>query len=702
MLEFAGYETAIADSEGALTSLGLLGASGLGNQAFGLGHTAISSPIGENARFTSEWGFPPSELVNLDIAANLHDTLGENLLSDVGETLRDRDSLLGIAVDIAPYVGDLTETTIVTITAAANGDQAPPTTMRPETVINGDFEISSNNERAPVVGDGLDERTWWTFDFTQDPEVLAFERAESITTAILTLELSPRLGVATDTTGIEALGYVVSSEIRNLPLLEVSTVTIDLLDTYTSEEIIGALEKEEFGKFRMYYDDDAIVSFASLELTGSIPVDSPSSDFSGDGKDDVFIRSPEWAGLLSFDGTNFRQLSLQHDWIDGWNLSGIDQHFVGRLTKDFRPKALWADTTGTYGEYGVIPALNDVAATFSRASGSKDKRHKFFFNPRDFSINRQEPDDYSVRDHIQSVARISGEGSENLLAFSRHARDVGDAALYVARFNGIQSDGDAWKWASSRTSDSASDYFYYRFDGVNHAGGIQALGSMVFVAADNDNGATDNAYIQVLDLRNLQDLIRPDSERYVNRLVIDGTRNELIFPVSGEQISSRAAAVAAVRLQSGNHLLFVRRGTPGDRFGWFFVSDSPNIETANWHLLDFWERDDLPNGTPWHEWETINFVPESETGDIYMIAMGMRDNKSFLYRLSERIEPFTGHRDLSFEYIAGRGLNTSNTFIRTRFGAGIHITPNRNIVSYVTDRKPNPRLRINEFRYHND
>ncbi|NJN11404.1 MAG: S8 family serine peptidase [Richelia sp. RM1_1_1] len=183
----------------------------------------------------------------------------------------DTDPLTGIAAETTPFVGDLTETTTATITATASGSQTPPTATRPETVINGDFEISSNNNNAPEVGDGLDERTFWTFDFTQDPEVLAFQRAESITEAKLTLELKVIGGADTDTTGIEgSTKYVDSLAIRDLPPNEVKQITINLLDTYTSEEIIGALQAGEFGKFRMYYDDDAIVSGASLELSGEI------------------------------------------------------------------------------------------------------------------------------------------------------------------------------------------------------------------------------------------------------------------------------------------------------------------------------------------------------------------------------------------------------------------------------------------------
>ncbi|GEM_PF-6586422 len=556
-----------------------------------------------------------------------------------------------------PFVGKLAQNTStkVTITATVSGSQTPPTATRPEKVINNNFEISGNNERAPIVGDGLDERTWWTFDFTHNPDISAFKRAESITSATLTIELNPRLGVNSDTVGIEGLRYVISPKIKNLPLDKVSKITINLLDTYSSEEILGALQKGEFGNFRMYYDDDAIVSFASLKLTGKV------------------------------------------------------------LPEDLRLKTLRADTTGTYGEYGVIPALNDVQATFKRASGSggirKNKRHDFSFIPKEFSINEEKPDDFyfnpftEKRDHIQSVARIAGEENENLLALSRNARDIGDAAIYVARFDGIQSDGDAWKWASSRTSDNSSDYFYHRIPEVNHAGGIQALGSMLFVAADCDSGKKCNALIQVMDLRNPSDLSKNTQDRLVNQLVIDNSRGELNYSVSGKQITSRAAAVAAVRLQGDKHLLFVRRGSKDDESGWFFISDSTDgtNEKPKWHLLDFWHEDDLPDGTEWHEWETINFIPEAETGDIYMVAMGTLKNKSVLYRLTEIVDPITGHRDFSFEYVNGRGLNTSGIInalnLSTRYGAGIHITPNRSIVSYVTSATPKIKG-ISEFRYH--
>jgi subtilisin family serine protease len=64
-------------------------------------------------------------------------------------------------------------------------------------------------------------------------------------------------------------------------------------------------------------------------------------DFDGDGRDDVFVRSPEWAGMLSFNGNNFRNRTIQYKTIPGkfkasdtWHLGSGDQHSIGDFTGD--------------------------------------------------------------------------------------------------------------------------------------------------------------------------------------------------------------------------------------------------------------------------------------------------------------------------------------------------------------------------------
>jgi hypothetical protein len=52
-------------------------------------------------------------------------------------------------------------------------------------------------------------------------------------------------------------------------------------------------------------------------------------DFDGDGAAEIYIRSPEWAGILKLVSGRLRLLSIQHDWIDQWNLGPDNEEFVG-------------------------------------------------------------------------------------------------------------------------------------------------------------------------------------------------------------------------------------------------------------------------------------------------------------------------------------------------------------------------------------
>ena len=64
------------------------------------------------------------------------------------------------------------------------------------------------------------------------------------------------------------------------------------------------------------------------------------ADLDGDGRDEVLIRSPEWAGVLKLTGERLALQSIQHDWIDGWNLGGDNQEWVGRFTQRTRDEIM--------------------------------------------------------------------------------------------------------------------------------------------------------------------------------------------------------------------------------------------------------------------------------------------------------------------------------------------------------------------------
>jgi hypothetical protein len=59
-------------------------------------------------------------------------------------------------------------------------------------------------------------------------------------------------------------------------------------------------------------------------------------DFDGDGRDEVYVRSNDWAGLVTLDGDALALRSIQHDRIGEWNLRAQDREYVGRFSQPDR------------------------------------------------------------------------------------------------------------------------------------------------------------------------------------------------------------------------------------------------------------------------------------------------------------------------------------------------------------------------------
>lgn len=185
----------------------------------------------------------------------------------------------------------------ITISATASGSLTPPT-AEGKSVVNGDFLIL-RNRLAPdeITGDGSEEETSWTFYFDEHPDFALFSPLQPLTSALLTLTLTPKdkepggiRGVTTDGFWIETLGYGgAPEEFQSLPLDETATITVELLDrvpSYTSTAILGILFSIDGlfgGRISMHYQDDAIVSFAQLELTQeSFPLPLPMEETMND------------------------------------------------------------------------------------------------------------------------------------------------------------------------------------------------------------------------------------------------------------------------------------------------------------------------------------------------------------------------------------------------------------------------------------
>lgn len=158
----------------------------------------------------------------------------------------------------------------LSISSTASGSLAPPQVLHPETSANGDFRIQGSSiGPAIVVGDGNDERTTWTFDFSADANLAFFDPFRGLTSALLTLTLTPgNLGISTDLISIQGLPPIITPIIQGIPNGGTSTINIEILNFpgYDSNDILSNFIQNN-NTISMSYGDDAIVSAARLELT---------------------------------------------------------------------------------------------------------------------------------------------------------------------------------------------------------------------------------------------------------------------------------------------------------------------------------------------------------------------------------------------------------------------------------------------------
>jgi hypothetical protein len=142
-----------------------------------------------------------------------------------------------------------------------------------DTITNGDFVIRRSAEgENTTLGDGIDEQTTWTFDFSEDPDFAIFPTADSLVSARLTLTLTPTSTpmsplITFDTVKIEGLSGISPAQFQNLPIDTASTIQLELLDFYTSERILEILNQDSQGQIPMFYSGGATVSLARLDLT---------------------------------------------------------------------------------------------------------------------------------------------------------------------------------------------------------------------------------------------------------------------------------------------------------------------------------------------------------------------------------------------------------------------------------------------------
>jgi len=152
---------------------------------------------------------------------------------------------------------------VLTLVATAKGDPAPAQVIG-EPLTNGDFVITNCCPSRPT-GDGKDEFTLWTFDFTENPTLPFFQESTELSSAILSLTLTPGSSlIDSDSVRIQSLPEIRPPILKTLLLGVTTNIQVDLLTYYSSSDILNVLRD---GRIPMFYQEDALLSYAQLILT---------------------------------------------------------------------------------------------------------------------------------------------------------------------------------------------------------------------------------------------------------------------------------------------------------------------------------------------------------------------------------------------------------------------------------------------------
>jgi hypothetical protein len=165
---------------------------------------------------------------------------------------------------------------VLTDRVQAGPRRLEPQRCYPRPVENGAFEITGNSAGQPV-GDGVNEKTEWQFDLSNNADVRDFrlDPEAYLDVAEVELCLTPgRVDVRNDTVQIKGLAPMpvrdaeVSAHgptIWDPPGTVAADVRVDLLNYYEKAEILGALLQHEF-RLPMVYAEDSIIHRAFILL----------------------------------------------------------------------------------------------------------------------------------------------------------------------------------------------------------------------------------------------------------------------------------------------------------------------------------------------------------------------------------------------------------------------------------------------------
>ena len=179
-------------------------------------------------------------------------------------------AILGVTTSLLCLFPERAEAKLKFVLDTAICSATPPEVLGAnmgDTIQNGDCNLERTGVNS-TLGNGIDEFTRWTFDFSDQIE----HSVKDVLQADFLMSFTPKSYVATDSFRIEGLPLIRYADwgFGSLPRNKETQLSFNLLDFYSSEQIQSALNDNDF-KLNMLYQDDAIVSDPQLALLVDVP-----------------------------------------------------------------------------------------------------------------------------------------------------------------------------------------------------------------------------------------------------------------------------------------------------------------------------------------------------------------------------------------------------------------------------------------------
>lgn len=270
--------------------------------------------------------------------------------------------------------------------------------------------------------------------------------------------------------------------------------------------------------------------------------------------------------------------------------------------------------------------------------------------------------------HLQGVTRLAFGLGQHMVV-SRN----GSWAFYVVKietqgFFGAPFDHDTW-WG---------DRVVLRMDndpdvGLDHAGGIQSLGTLL--AVPNENHQTDDPGIPLEDRTHVDfyDMTNPESPQHLGILGRDVLA------------STEAGAVAMARLTNNRILLAVGR-TESNRLD-FYVSEPG--QPAGWQLWDTWLESELITALPdgdreFGDYQGLTMVTRCGDGAVFLVGTHMNgDIFGADWVDLFQVEPYAGGGTLITK-VARREVDCDGHCNLDAAG-GAYVAPDGRLIVYGTE-----------------